>query len=174
MCVKTVTARWRPPRPAAVPPARRARARRRSTPCRAAGSRWRYRRRSRRGGALPGRLPSRQPDEREPDADPRHVAQPANDGGIDAQHGIEAQELKEEVQRALLRADFEGHEEDRVLNQRGEPADGIRLKVGHVQAHAETDQYILEHEDRATEILEEERLKKSPRSPVIELRDLHV
>src|SRR5207249_11554116 len=104
----------------------------------------------------------------------RNVGTPAHRVDIDAQRGTEAQKLKEEIKRALLRANFEGHEEDRVMNQRGEPADSIRLKVGHVQAHTETDQYILEHEDRATEILEEERLKKSPRSPVIELRDLHV
>src|SRR3989454_11323193 len=116
----------------------------------------------------------RQPHESESCPDPGQVAQTAHERRINAERRVETQQPEEEIQGALLGADFEGQDEDHVLNQRGEPPDGVGLQIRDVQAHAEADQHVLEHEDRATEILEQERLPEATGSLVIEVRNLRV
>src|SRR5438876_1098370 len=95
-----------------------------------------------------------------------------HDGGVDAQPGIQAEELEYEIEGAFFRPDLERHDEQHILDERCEPADHVRLRVRDVHAYPHRDEHVLEHEDRSADVLERERLNKTTRPPVVKVRNL--
>src|SRR5438309_3334064 len=102
------------------------------------------------------------------------VTHPADDGCVETDLRIHAEELEEQEERAFAGAHFEWNEEERVADNGLEAADRERAQVVDTESEARHDQYQLDHENAAAQILERDRLDETARTAVIEIGDLPI
>src|SRR3989454_632860 len=129
-----------------------------------------------RGGRSGGRPPASAgaPNESQPGGDAGEIPHSAHQGGIDAQRGIDPDQREQEVERAFLRPQLVGEDEERVSDQRGKGPDGEGAWQPDIHSDAEQDQEVLRHQQAPAQILEQERQEEPPAVVVVEPRDLLV
>src|SRR2546430_17284206 len=86
----------------------------------------------------------------------------------------EAQQLEQEVERALLRARFERHDKQHVLDELRKAADDVRPRVPDVEPQGPGDEQVLDHEEAAAGVLERHCLEEAAWARMVKLGGLLV